>query len=139
MGYPNPSSNPKQSSSTSRASTWSIRAKEGHLCYCCYCPFGPLCFAWEKSSVARLEIPMHPNHHQHQYQLAGLLAVVVVVAAAAASVLGVWEVAALLFQVYPRQTLSKRIGLLYLRDDRSPGELWKRCPTSVAQKFLLQC
>src|SRR5271156_5964967 len=84
MDYPNPSSNPKQFSSTSRASTWSIRAKEGHhchLCYCCCCPFDPLCFALGKSSVAKLEIPMHPNHHQ-QYQLADLLAVAAASAAA---------------------------------------------------------
>src|SRR5271156_5432328 len=133
MDYPNPSSNPKQSSSTSRVSTWSIRAREGHhyhLCYCCCCPFDPLCFALGKSSVARLEIPMHPNHHQHQYQLADLLAVVVAAAVAASSVLGVWVVAVLLFQVYPRRTLSKRIGLLYLQCGRSPGELWRRCLTS---------
>jgi hypothetical protein len=77
---------------------------------------------------------MHPNHPQHQYQLVDLLAV-----AAASSILGVWDVVALHFQVYPRQTLSKKIDLLYLQCDRSSGELWKRCPTSAAQKFLLQC
>src|SRR5277367_5767164 len=108
MDYPNPSLNPKQSSSTSRVSTWSIRAREGHhchFCYCCCCPFDPLCFVLGKSFVAKLEIPMHPNHHQHQYQLADLAvaAASASASAAASSVLGVWEVAALLFQVYLRR------------------------------------